>query len=282
VVHLAGISNDPIGNAFQEITQSVNCEASVKLAENARLSGARAFVFASSCSVYGYAEDGARSEKSAVNPLTAYARSKIDTEQALHAIASEQFVVTCLRFATACGLSPRLRLDLVLNDFVASALTAGQIRILSDGTPWRPLIDVNDMARAVEWAVGRTAGNGGAFLVVNAGSDDRNYQVRTLAREVASAIPGTRISINPDAQPDQRSYQVSFELFRRLAPQHQPTTSLRQSIEGLRRGLQEAGAASPGFAPARFNRLNTLKQLMDDGHLGPDLRWRQPIATGVA
>jgi nucleoside-diphosphate-sugar epimerase len=276
VVHLAGISNDPIGNAFAEVTHQVNCEASVALAEKARQAGVRAFVYASSCSVYGSAEDGARSEESPVNPLTAYAKSKIAAEQGLRPLADERFVVTCLRFATACGLSPRLRLDLVLNDFVAAALARGEIRILSDGTPWRPLINVNDMARAVEWALGRPAASGGAFLAVNAGSDGWNYQVRELAQAVAAAIPGTGISVNPDAQPDKRSYRVSFELFRSLGPRHQPAVSLGETIAGLRAGLESAGAAEPDFAPSRFIRLKTLTGLIEEGQLGTDLKWRQP------
>jgi nucleoside-diphosphate-sugar epimerase len=281
VVHLAGISNDPVGDAFAAITHTVNCEASVALAEKARQAGVRAFVFASSCSVYGFAEDGRRSEGSPVNPLTAYAKSKVAAEQGLEPLAGERFVVTCLRFATACGSSPRLRLDLVLNDFVAGAMALGEIRILSDGTPWRPLIHVNDMARAVEWALERPASAGGPFLAVNAGSDEWNYQVRGLAEAVATAIPGTRISMNPDALPDRRSYRVSFELFRRLAPRHQPAVSLAESIAGLRAGLESAGAASPGFDPSGFIRLKTLMGLIGEGKLGQDLRWRWPAAAVV-
>ena len=276
VVHLAGVSNDPIGNAFGDATMAVNHEATAALAEKARRAGVRSFVFASSCSVYGFAEDGARSEVSAVNPLTAYARSKVAAERAIEALASGTFTTTCLRFATACGISPRLRLDLALNDFVASAVGRGEIRVLSDGSPWRPLIDVADMARAIEWAVRRPASNGGASLVVNAGSAEWNYQVRDLARAVADAIPGVRVSINQDAQPDKRSYKVGFELFRELAPGHQPRVSLRQAISGLKTGLEQAGAAGPDFEAARFVRLNTLTRLQTEGRLGPDLKWRFP------
>jgi nucleoside-diphosphate-sugar epimerase len=259
----------------------VNCAASVALAEKARQAGVHAFVFASSCSVYGYAEDGARSESSSLNPLTAYAKSKIAAEEGLRPLAGEGFVVTCLRFATACGMSPRLRLDLVLNDFVAGAIARGEIRILSDGTPWRPLIEVNDMARAVEWAISRPASNGGAFLAVNAGSDEWNYQVRDLAQAVADAIPEARLALNPDAQPDRRSYRVSFELFRRLAPRHQPQASLAGTIAALRTGLEAAGAAAPAFEQNRFIRLKALMGLIGEGRVGPDLRWR-PGAAPVA
>src|SRR6185312_14717249 len=131
-----------------------------------------------------------------LNPLTAYARSKVAMENALRSGNSGRMTATCLRFATACGMSARLRLDLVLNDFVAGALTAGKITVLSDGTPWRPLIDVSDMARAIEWAIGRSSEHGGRFLVVNAGNQTGNYQVRELAEVVSTELPGTKVSIN--------------------------------------------------------------------------------------
>jgi nucleoside-diphosphate-sugar epimerase len=275
VIHLAGISNDPIGNEFAAVTDEINRAATFRLAELARRAGARTFVFASSCSVYGSAEDGARNETSEVNPLTPYARSKVAAEQALAELACENFSVTCLRFATACGISPRLRLDLVLNDFVATAVKTGEIRMLSDGSPWRPLIDVRDMARAVEWAVNRPAAHGGAFLVMNTGSDDWNFQLRDLAATVAETMPGTSVTINRDARPDKRSYKVSFELFRRLAPRHQPAIRLRQCIEALKIGLEDAGAAASVFTPSRFVRLQTLMALREAGRLQPDLRWME-------
>lgn len=273
VVHLAGISNDPIGNQFENATREVNYEATVALAANARRAGARSFVFASSCSVYGFAEDGARDESSAVNPLTAYARSKYSAECALAGLAGSDFPITCLRFATACGSSPRLRLDLVLNDFVATAVSTGEIRILSDGTPWRPLINVTDMARAMEWAITRPAANGGEFLAVNAGSGDWNYQVKDLAAAVAAALPGTRIHINRDAQPDKRSYKVCFDLFRRLAPRHQPAATLDGTIRSLVSALERAGAGGPDFVRDRYVRLKTLLALKDKGLLDAEMKW---------
>jgi len=271
VVHLAGISNDPIGNAFADVTMQVNSEATLALAAKAKRAGARAFVFASSCSVYGFAEDGARTESSPVNPLTVYAKSKLAAEAGLAELAGRDFTVTCLRFATACGISPRPRLDLVLNDFVAGAVANHEIRILSDGSPWRPLIDVRDMARAIDWAIGRV--QGGEFLAVNTGSDEWNYQVRELAQAVAEAIPGTAIRINKNAQPDQRSYKVSFALFRRLAPGHQPRINLPECIAKLRAGLE------PGFERERFIRLKTLERLVAEGALRRDLTWTRPSAA---
>ena len=181
VVHLAGISNDPIGNKYEEVTLDINHRASIELAKKAKDAGARSFVFASSCSMYGAAEDSARTESSELNPLTAYAKSKIYTEKDLEPLASDIFVVTCLRYSTACGMSDRLRLDLVLNDFVAAAVAAKKILILSDGSPWRPLINVKDMARAIEWGIQRDPGNGESFLAINVGSNDWNFQVKDLA-----------------------------------------------------------------------------------------------------
>lgn len=279
VVHLAGISNDPIGSAFAAVTHEINSEATLQLAKLAREAGARSFVFASSCSVYGFAEGGPRNEQSEVGPLTDYAKSKVAAEDKLKDVASDDFTITCLRFATACGISPRLRLDLVLNDFVATGLSTGEIRILSDGTPWRPLINVSDMARAIEWAVARPGSNGGNFLSINAGSNEWNYQVRELAQAVADAIPGTTIRINPDAQPDKRSYRVNFDLFRSLAPNHQPLATLQSTILDLKAGLEKGGAGTPSFDPSSFIRLKRLTSLREQGRVEPGLRWQEQAAS---
>jgi nucleoside-diphosphate-sugar epimerase len=273
VVHLAGVSNDPIGTRFEAVTRAINVDGSLDLAARAKATGVRKFVFASSCSAYGLAEDGARTERSSLNPLTAYARSKVATERALEALADRDFRVTCLRFATACGMSERLRLDLVLNDFVAGAVAAKRITILSDGTPWRPLIDVDDMARAVEWALIRERDAGGDYLVVNAGRDEANYQVRQLAEAVAALIPGTTVSINENAAPDKRSYRVDFSLFRTLAPDHQPRMMLEDSIIALRDGLQQMNYQTATVQDSPLIRLRTISTLQAAGLLSDDLRW---------
>ena len=273
IVHLAAISNDPMGNKFEAVTNEINAEASVRIARMAAEAGVRNFVFASSCSMYGYAEGGPRKETDPTNPLTAYARSKIGTEQALQAMNHGDMTITCLRFATACGMSDRLRLDLVLNDFVACAVSAGEITVLSDGSPWRPLIDVEDMARAIAWAIERPVSNGGRLLAVNAGRDEWNYQVRDLAAAVARAIPGTRVSINTNAPPDKRSYKVDFTLFKQLAPGHIPKLTLDRSIERLRDGLTGMGFSDADFRQSQYMRLKTLERLMEQGRLGQDLRW---------
>lgn len=272
VVHLAGISNDPMGNRFEEVTRAVNHDGGLRLARLARDAGVRSFVFASSCSLYGSAEDGERTEDSPLQPLTAYARSKASLEQALREMAGPRFRVTSLRFATACGMSERLRLDLVLNDFVAAAVTARRITILSDGSPWRPLIAVDDMARAIEWALGRGP-DAGDFLAVNTGRDDWNFQVRDLAAAVARVIPGVDVEISRDATPDRRSYRVSFARFRALAPAHQPEARLDDVIRDLAAALEAAGFRDARFRESRFMRLKALEELRASGRLGADLRW---------
>ena len=285
VVHLAAVSNDPIGNRYEDITDAINHRATVEVARLAREAGVRSFVFASSCSVYGAAEDGTpRDESSEVAPLTAYARSKIDSELDLRSLADDDFTVTCLRFATACGMSDRLRLDLVLNDFVAGAMSSGRISVLSDGTPWRPLIHVRDMARAAEWAVGRTPADGGAFLAVNAGRDDWNHQVRDLAAAVADAVPGTDVSIRTDAPADPRSYRVSFARFRELAPDHQPRYDLEQAVRDLTDGLSRMGFRDPDFRTSPLMRLHVLEGLRDGGMLTESLEWTEgaPLVQGAA
>jgi nucleoside-diphosphate-sugar epimerase len=164
-------------------------------------------------------------------------------------------------------------LDLVLNDFVAGAVTSKRITILSDGTPWRPLINVKDMARAIDWAISREAGNGGKFLAVNVGSDGWNCQVRDLAEGVAKVIPGVDISINQNAQPDKRSYRVNFDLFRKLAPGHQPKFDLITSIRELKEGLEAMEFKDEDFRNSKYIRLNTLTQLQNKGLLNQNLEW---------
>lgn len=273
VVYLAALSNDPLGNVFEEATLDINYRAAVRLAASAKRAGVRSFVFASSCSVYGYAEDGARTEESPVNPLTAYAKSKVWAERDLAPLADKNFLVTCFRFATACGMSDRIRLDLVLNDFVAGAITSKKISILSDGTPWRPLIHVKDMARAIDWATQREFARGGAFLVANVGSDLWNYQVKELAEGVAAVIPGVEVSINKDAQPDKRSYRVSFKKFTELAPGYTPKVDLTSAIVELRDGFAEIGFSDANFRESKYIRLNTLNLLKQQKLITNNLEW---------
>jgi len=274
VIHLCAISNDPMGALFESVTLDINHRASVKLAEKAKRVGVKSFVFASSCSVYGFAEGGARKEEDALNPLTAYAKSKVFTERDLSALASDSFSITCLRFATACGMSDRLRLDLVLNDFVAGALVSKRINILSDGTPWRPLIHVKDMARAIDWAVQRDHRDGGTFLTVNVGSDGWNYQVKDLADAVANVVSNVEVSINKDAQPDKRSYRVSFAKFSKLAQGYLPSVDLASAVVDLRDGLSAMKFQDPDFRTGEFVRLVALRKLREGNHVTEDLVWK--------
>jgi nucleoside-diphosphate-sugar epimerase len=274
VIHLAAISNDPMGNRFEEVTMDINYLSSIRLAQLSKQAGVQSFVFASSCSMYGAAEGDAKTEIATLNPLTAYARSKVFTEKELEPLADTDFTITCLRFATACGASYRLRLDLVLNDFVAGAVSSGNIQILSDGSPWRPLIHVKDMARAIEWAISRKAANGGKFLAVNVGSNEWNYQVRDLAYAVVEVLPGTHVHINKDALPDKRSYQVNFNLFKELAPQHQPLVTLKQAILQLQALLQAMTFKDLDFRNSQLMRLKVLNYLQETNQIDEQLFWK--------
>lgn len=262
-----------MGKAFEAVTAKINGESTVALARAARERGVGRFVFASSCSIYGAGGAEARTEASPLDPLTAYARSKVRAEEGLRELARGDFVVTSLRFATACGMSPRLRLDLVLNDFVASAVATGVIRILSDGTPWRPLIHTGDMGRAIAWAVSREVKAGGDFLAVNAGSSEWNYQILDLARAVQEGLGSVEIDVNPNPAPDRRSYRVDFSLFSRLAPAYQPQARLDGVVRELVDGLARAGFSDSAFRSSRWIRLRVLEELRDTGRVSPDLFW---------
>jgi nucleoside-diphosphate-sugar epimerase len=273
VVDLAAISNDPMGKKYEEITLDVNYRAAVNLAKLSKKKGVKAFIYASSCSMYGAASDYPKTESDEVNPLTAYARSKVYTEKELQPLADEGFMVTCLRFSTACGFTNRLRLDLVLNDFVAGALVNKEIHILSDGSPWRPMINTKDMARAIEWGIVRQSSHGGAFLAVNTGTNEWNNQIKPLAEAVAREIPGVKISVNPDAMPDKRSYMVNFDLFKELAPNHQPVYDLSSTIQEIRDNLLNTGFSDRNFRESELIRLHVLDRLQNSGYLNENLEW---------
>jgi nucleoside-diphosphate-sugar epimerase len=271
IVQLAAISNDPIGNKFEKVTLDVNYRAVIDIAKKAKKMGVKKMIFASSCSVYGFAEETARTENSDLNPLTAYAKSKVLAETELKPIANDNFTVTCLRFATACGMSDRLRLDLVLNDFVAGAVSSGEINIMSDGSPWRPLINVRDMGRAIIWGIERDAAKGGKYLVINTGSNIWNYQVKELAHAINKLLPETSVSINKDAQPDKRSYKVSFDMFEKLAAGYTPEYSLDQSIKDLIEGLKRIDFNDKNFRQSRLIRLFVVNELLSQKILNDNL-----------
>lgn len=273
VVYLAAISNDPMGNKYEKVTMDVNYRSAINMAKSAKKQGAKSFIFASSCSIYGEADDYPKVEADKLNPLTAYARSKVEAENGLYALADENFLITCFRFATACGHSDRLRLDLVLNDFVAGAVTSKEISILSDGTPWRPLINVLDMARAIDFGISRNSSKGGNFLVVNTGSNFWNYQVVELARAVAEVVPGVKVSVNPNAQPDKRSYKVNFDLYAKLAPEYLPAYDLETTIKDLYSNLTEMNFNDHQYRKSQYMRLEVLNNLQRKNYLNEDLAW---------
>ena len=275
VIHLAAISNDPMGNNFASVTEEINSKASENVAKIAKRAGVRKFIFASSCSMYGTADSEAKKESDSLNPLTAYAKSKVYMEQVIEKLSDDKFQGTCLRYSTACGMTPRLRLDLVLNDFVASALTTGRIEILSDGTPWRPLIDVQDMVRAIQWAVERDNNQGGNFVAVNVGRNEWNYQVVDVANRVSQRIPNTKIDINTEAAPDKRSYRVDFSLYESLAPNYLPQVDLDQSIDELAEGLKRMNFKDQNFRASEMMRLKVLQNLQDKKLLDKNLYWKK-------
>ena len=273
VLDLAAISNDPMGKSYEDVTFQVNYKAAVNLAFLSKRNGVSKFVYASSCSMYGEASDYPKKEKDSLNPLTAYARSKVAAELELESLADESFRITCLRFATACGFTNRLRLDLVLNDFVAGALVNKEIVILSDGSPWRPMINTKDMARAFEWGILREKAQGGNFLAVNTGSNEWNYQIAPLAEAVARQIPGVKVTVNREAVPDKRSYQVNFDLFKRLAPKHQPIHSLSDTIAELKENIEAMRFSDSDFRASHLIRLQVLNHLQEKQLIDKRLVW---------
>lgn len=278
VVHLAAVSNDPMGKEFEHVTDEINHRASVRIAKLCRDLGIKRFVFASSCTVYGAAGEKPRTEESPLEPLTAYGWSKHDSEVDLAELRGSELQMTCLRFATACGMSPRLRLDLVINDFVASSLTAKKIVVLSDGTPWRPLIHVTDMARAIDWALLR---DGEDLLKVNVGSNKWTWQIANLAKDVAATIDSVDVSINAAAAPDKRSYRVDFSKFERLAPDHQPIADFERMIHELRDGIGKMDLGAGDFRQSKYTRLYALRQQIAAGAIGRDLRRLDAISQPI-
>jgi nucleoside-diphosphate-sugar epimerase len=271
VICLAALSNDPMGSRYGSQTSDINYSAIERAAAAARVSGVRRFVFASSCSVYGFSENGECDESSPVNPLTDYARSKVSAERALERFAGDDFKIACFRFATACGASPRLRLDLVLNDFVASAVTRNKIEILSDGTPWRPLIDVKNMAETLAWA--SEGGVGEPYAILNAGSNDWNFRIKDLAEKVREVMPETEIFINPEGTPDKRSYKVRFDKFAELSRGHVKIGDVKDTVREIRGVLTDSSFADADFRNSEYMRLNMLKYLESVRAVDGDLRW---------
>lgn len=275
IVHLAALSNDPLGALSPELTLTINCDASVALARAAREAGVHRFVFASSCSMYGAGGDSLVGEEAPLAPLTTYAESKVRAEAALRELADDSFSPVFMRNATAFGVSPRLRLDIVLNNLVGWAVTTGRVRILSDGTPWRPLVHVQDIAQATAAILGapREVVHGQAF---NVGSDRDNYQVRDLAEIVAETVNGCAIEYAGSGDPDPRSYRVDFGKFASAFPQLDSGWDAQAGAAELRDAYRHAGLTLAEFEGSRFVRLHRLSSLLEQGALDAELRWQAP------
>jgi nucleoside-diphosphate-sugar epimerase len=278
VVHLAALSNDPLGEVDRELTLEINHRASVRLARAAREAGVARFVFASSCSMYGVSGDAPVAEDAPLRPLTAYAESKARAEEQLAELADEDFSPVFLRCATVYGASPRLRVDVVLNNLVGWAVTTGRVRVLSDGTPWRPLVHVEDIARTVA-AVLDAPAESVRREPLNVGRDSENHRVRALAELVEQALPGTEISIAGAADPDERSYRVDFGKLRRTLPQLELRWTAGAGARELAAAYRAAGMTFEDFDGDRFTRVKRLRRLTAEGALDDSLRRREPSAA---
>jgi nucleoside-diphosphate-sugar epimerase len=273
VVHLAALSNDSLSNLNPGVTQEINHAASVRLAQLAKDAGVHRFLFASSCAIYGKAGDDLLDETAEPDPITPYNISKVHVEQDVAKLASDGFSPTFLRNATAYGISPRLNCELVVNNLVAWAFTRGRVFIKSDGSPWRPIVHVEDISRAflAVLAAPRQVVHNQA---INVGRNEENYSIRELADIVQEGVVGSRVEYAKEGAPDPRSYRVDFAKIQRLLPDFRPQWNVRRGVEQLRAAYQEAGLSVNDFEGPRFNRVEHLKQLLATGTVDATLRWR--------
>lgn len=262
VMHLAAISNDPMGDLNAQLTLDINRDASIRLARIAKEAGVPRYLFAGSCSVYGKGEKLDLDEGDQLNPLTAYAQSKIETEREVSKLADDSFTPVYLRNSTAYGHSPMLRIDLVVNNLLGSALAYGEIRIMSDGSPWRPLIHCRDIARAFI-ALAEAPKEVVHNKAINVGGNSENYQVRDVGDQVQRLIPSAKITYTGEVGADPRNYRVKFDLLGKLLPDFKLQYTLASGMEELHRKMVEHGFGKKDFEGDQFVRLRTLKHRMD-------------------
>ncbi|WP_250124490.1 SDR family oxidoreductase [Chroococcidiopsis sp. CCMEE 29] len=280
VIHLAGLSNDPLGDFNPSLTYEINHAASVRLASLAKQVGIKRFIFSSSCSNYGAGGEDWLNEKSAFNPVTPYGISKVRTEQDLAKLADSDFSPTFLRNATAYGVSPRLRFDLVLNNLVAWAFTTSQVYIKSDGTPWRPIVHIEDISRAFIAVLHapREMVHNQAF---NVGRNEDNYRIRELAEIVEETVPGCRIVYAKDGLPDKRCYRVDCSKIAQTLPEFKPQWNARRGAEELYTAYQKVGLTLEDFEGARYKRITQIKQLLSTDRLDETLRWKEAVVPSL-
>ena len=282
VIHLAGLSNDTLGDLDQDLTYRINHAASVRLAGMAKESGINRFIFSSSCSNYGAAGAGMQDESAALNPITPYAISKVMVERDVAELADDHFTPVFMRNATAYGVSPRMRFDIVLNNLTAWAYTTGQVLLKSDGTPWRPLVHIEDISLAAI-AMLEAPAEIVRKQAFNVGLTSENYQMRELAEIVKETVPDCEVRFAEGAEPDKRNYRVDFSKYERTFPGHGLQWTVKRGAKQIYDSYRHYGLNREEYEGPKYKRIAQIKYLLSTGQLDSSLRWRKaaPVAVGA-